>query len=281
MPTEHDLLAQIQRTPIIDNSLAIWSLGQMGLAIKGPDALIYIDPYLSNSLQEQFGDPSARAYPSPLLPHRLTGVNYFLISHEHPDHLDPATLRPAAKASPQAKFVACGWCLDILAGLEIPPEQIITPRALEPLTLPGTSLRLTTIPSAHYEKEYDEQKGYRWLGFLIEWNGVTFYHSGDTIIYPDYLETMRSLPTPDVAMLPINGRDWFRETEANIVGNLWPIEAARLARDLGWDVMIAGHNDLLPTNTIPMASIVEALTTVAPRQKFRILQPGELYYYVK
>ena len=49
MPPEHDLLAQMQRTPIIDNSLAIWGLGQMGVAIKGPEGLIYIDPYLSNS----------------------------------------------------------------------------------------------------------------------------------------------------------------------------------------------------------------------------------------
>jgi L-ascorbate metabolism protein UlaG (beta-lactamase superfamily) len=153
--------------------------------------------------------------------------------------------------------------------------------ALEPLTLPGTSLRLTTVPAAHYEKEYDAQKGYRWLGFLIEWNGVIFYHAGDTIIYSDYLETLGRLPTPDVAMLPVNGRDWFRETDKNITGNLWPNEAARLARDLGWDTMIAGHNDLYPNNTIPMASIVEALANLAPRQKFKILQPGELFYYIK
>lgn len=280
MTLENALLAQMQRTPIIDNSLAIWGLGQMGLAIKGPEALIYIDPYLSNSLQEQYGDHVARAYPPPLLPHRLTQVDYFLISHEHPDHLDPATVAPVAQASPQAKFIAPGWCLDILSGLNIPAERIIVPTALEPFTLPGTSLRLTAVPTAHYEIEYDEAKGHRWLGFLIQWNGVTFYHSGDMIIHPGYLDMMRGLPTPDVAILPINGRDWFRE-QANMLGNLWPAEAARLALDLGWDVLIAGHNDLLPINTIPMASIVEALTTIAPRQKFKLLQPGELYYYVK
>jgi L-ascorbate metabolism protein UlaG (beta-lactamase superfamily) len=215
------------------------------------------------------------------LPQQLTQVNYFLISHEHGDHLDSATVGPAAKASPQAQFIAPGWCVDILTGLDIPSERIMTLPALEPLTLPGTSLRLTTVPAAHYEKEYDEQRGYRWLGFLIEWNGVTFYHAGDTIIYPDYLETLRRLPPADVAMLPVNGRDWFRETDKNITGNLWPNEAARLARDLGWDTLIAGHNDLYPNNTIPMASIVEALTNLAPRQKFKILQPGELLYYVK
>jgi L-ascorbate metabolism protein UlaG (beta-lactamase superfamily) len=259
----------------------MWGLGQMGVAIKGPEGFITIDPCLSNSLEEQFGNYWARAFLPPLWPQQLTQLKYYLISHEHGDHLDSATVGPAAKASPQAKFIAPGWCVDILAGLDIPSERLITLPALEPLTLPGTSLRLTTVPAAHYEKEYDPQKGYRWLGFLIEWNGVTFYHAGDTIIYSDYLETLGRLPTPDIAMLPVNGRDWFRETDKNITGNLWPNEAARLARDLGWDTMIAGHNDLYPNNTIPMASIVEALANLAPRQKFKILQPGELFYYIK
>jgi L-ascorbate metabolism protein UlaG (beta-lactamase superfamily) len=123
--------------------------------------------------------------------------------------------------------------------------------------------------------------GYRWLGYLIEANGVVLYHAGDTIIYDDYIETLRRLPTPDIAMLPINGRDYYRETEGGAIGNLAPVEAARLASDLGWDTLIVGHNDLYPYNTIPYSSIVHALETVAPRQKYKVLQPGELLYYVK
>jgi L-ascorbate metabolism protein UlaG (beta-lactamase superfamily) len=92
---------------------------------------------------------------------------------------------------------------------------------------------------------------------------------------------LRTMPVADVAMLPVNGRDWYRETDVGAVGNLLPAEAARLTRDLGWDVLIPGHNDLYPNNTIPAGHIVEALAKVAPRQKFKILQPGELYYYIK
>jgi len=46
-------------------------------------------------------------------------------------------------------------------------------------------------------------------------------------------------------------------------------------------VLIPGHNDLYPNNTIPMGEITAALATIAPRQKYKFLQPGELYYYVK
>ncbi len=271
-------ITQMQAIPVIPNSLAIWGLGQMGVAIKGPDAMLYIDPCLSDVVRERSGEWWARAYDPPLRPKDITNADYYLISHEHADHFDPLTVGPAASASPQATFVSTGWCLDLFATLGIGLERVMTPNALEPVALPGTSITLTVVPSAHYEKEYDAQKGYRWIGFLMEWNGVTFYHAGDTIIYPGYIETLQRLPRPDVVMLPVNGRDTYRETEGDATGNLLPVEAARLAHDLGWDVLIPGHNDLYPNNTIPNEHIVQAL---APRQKAKFLQPGELYYYVK
>jgi len=281
MPTGKDLIALMERTPIIPNSLAIFGLGQMGVAIKGPEATIYIDPCLSDVLLEQLGDWWIRAYPPPVSPSDITNADYYLISHEHQDHLDPNTVGTVAKASPKAIFIAPKWCLDILNELDIANDRVMTPETFVTVLLMNTSLRLTPVPSAHYQKDFTDQKGYRWLGYIIEWNGVTFYHSGDTIIYSDYIETLKKLPKPDVAMVPVNGRDWFRESEANVIGNLLPYEAARLSKDLGWEVVIPGHNDLYPNNAIPMANIVEALTNVAPRQKYKILQPGELYYYVK
>lgn len=272
-------LEALQALDILPGSLAILGLGQMGLAVRGPDALIVIDPCLSDVVRENAGDWWTRAYPPPLLPAELTGVDYFFISHEHLDHLDPLTLGPAAQASPAARFVAPGWCRRLLNELDIGDERIIVPPASEPLQLGG--MRVSVVPGAHYEREYDETLGYRWLGYLIEWNGVTLYHAGDTVIHPGYVETLRSLPTPDVAMAPVNGRDWYRETEAEAVGNLLPAESARLARDLGWDTLIPGHNDLYPNNAIPQGEIIAALEAVNPRQKVKQLQPGELLYYVK
>lgn len=281
MPTGKDLITQMQNLTILPNSLAIWGLGQMGVAIKGPDAIIYLDACLSDVVREQFGEWWTRAYPPPLQPLEITNATYYLTSHEHLDHLDPLTTGPAAKASPNAKFVVTGWSREIMADLDIPDERLIVPPALEPITLPGTSIQLTAVPAAHYEKTHDPQKGYRWLGYIIEWNGVTFYHAGDTVIYPGYVETLQKLPSADVAMLPVNGRDWYREMDVGAIGNLMPAEAARLARDLGWDMLIIGHNDLYPNNAIPFGHHMDALAQIAPRQKVRILQPGELYYYVK
>ena len=49
MPEQRSLVEQIDNTPIIPNSLAVWGLGQMGLVVKGPDAVLVIDPYLSDT----------------------------------------------------------------------------------------------------------------------------------------------------------------------------------------------------------------------------------------
>lgn len=79
MSTGKDLIAFMKHTQIIPNSLALFGLGQMGVAIKGPDATIYIDPCLSDVLREQLGDWWIRAYQPPLLPEDITNANYCVV----------------------------------------------------------------------------------------------------------------------------------------------------------------------------------------------------------
>ena len=278
MPFHQELINQVNQITILSNSLAIWGLGQLGVILKGADTVVYIDPYLSDHIEEVAGEKGKRVFPTPLHPQEVTNATYYLITHEHIDHWDVKTAVPAAQASPQAQFITTGWCVEEMTQAGIAPDRILTPKALEPVQL--GDMRLTVIPAAHYEKEDDPQKGYRWLGFLLEWNGVTFYHSGDTIIHDGYVETLRSLPKIDVAMLPINGRDWYRDHN-DFLGNFHPAEAVQLAKELDWDVLIPGHNDLIAANSIPPQHLVEAIARYNPRQKFKYLQPGELYYYVK
>ena len=275
------MIEKMQNTKLIDNSLAIWGMGQMGVALTGSGATIYMDICLSDVVREQFGDWWTRAYDPPVLPEEVTNADFYFISHEHLDHLDPLTVAGVLKASPDVKFVTCGWCIDSLKELGVDEANIIVPAIMEKMTLPDTDIQVSTIPAAHYDKEYDDEKGYRYIGFIIEWNGVTFYHAGDTIIYDDYIENLKKLPTPDVALLPVNGRDYYREADVGAVGNLLPAEAVRLAHDLNWDVIIFGHNDMYANNAIPFAEHADAVERISPRQKYKILQPGELFYYVK
>ncbi|MCU0480651.1 MAG: MBL fold metallo-hydrolase [Anaerolineae bacterium] len=273
MPQNDALIYQIETTPILPNSLAIWGLGQMGFIIKGTDGIIYIDPCLSNTI-------SSRAFPAPIQPSAITHADYVLCSHEHIDHFDVHTLAPMLQASPQAKIVTTRWCIPLIEELHIPLEQVIFPNSLEPFTLPNTTCKVTSLPSAHYGLDYAPEKGYRWLGFLIEWNGITIYFAGDTILYDGLTNMLKGLPHANIAILPVNGRDYYREA-IGLAGNLHPREASQFARDMNWDLVLIGHNDMLPINTVPMGDIAQAFANDCPRQAYKLLQAGELLYYVR
>ncbi|HVU09959.1 MAG TPA: MBL fold metallo-hydrolase [Phototrophicaceae bacterium] len=273
------LIEQMNNLRVPPGCLALWGMGQMGIALKGDDnGLIYIDVCLSDAVAERVDrNFFARGFPPPVEPSEVTNAAYVLCSHEHLDHTDPVTLGPVAQASPQAKFVITAWSQEVLDEAKIDPSRRIVPPAEGSIQL--GKAKLTIVPSAHYELEHDE-RGYRWFGFLIEWNGVTFYHSGDTIVYPGYRDRLKALPRADIAMVAANGRDAHRD-EMQVTGNLLPSEAAWLAGDLGWDLLIPGHNDLYPANTIPAGALADEIRRLNPRQKHHALQPGELYLYVR
>lgn len=274
-----DLIAQMNDLRVPAGALAMWGLGQMGIALKAGDDVIYIDPYLTGPMKTptstEFG---VREFPPPVLPEEITNAAFVLCSHEHGDHTDAGTLGPIAVASPNAKFVITGWSHGILDKAGIDRMRRIVPAAMQPMQL--GDFKVTALPSAHYEVENDADKGHRWLGFLIEANGVAFYHSGDTMIYPGYIDMLKAQPKIDVGMLPVNGRDAYRDSY-HWTGNLQPMEAAWLAGQLGWDMLIAGHNDLFIWNTVGAGELADALRIRNPRQKMHTLQPGELYLYVK
>jgi L-ascorbate metabolism protein UlaG (beta-lactamase superfamily) len=87
----------------------------------------------------------------------------------------------------------------------------------------------------------------RYLGYVVEMAGVRVYHAGDCIPYAGQAERVRA-QKPHLALLPINGRDFFRETERNLVGNMDAREAARLAHDVGAQVLVPMHWELFAHN---------------------------------
>ncbi|MGQ9548689.1 MAG: MBL fold metallo-hydrolase [Roseiflexus sp.] len=267
------LIVQIDRLTVPQGQMALWSLGQAGFVLKGGNTIAYIDPYLSNSVEALGGPP--RRFPAPLDPALVAHAQVVLATHEHLDHTDAATLAPLMSASPSATLVASLQGRQIAREADIPDERIITPRLGERVELAG--LAFTATPAAHYQYEVDAHGYSRWMGFIIECNGVTVYHSGDTIIFPELLDALIGRVI-DVALLPINGRDFFREREG-IIGNLWPAEAVELAKAIDARVLIGFHNDLFAGNRVSPGMLFDELDRRAPFMRCHLLQPGELYVY--
>ncbi len=188
----------------------------------------------------------------PIEPSEATGVDAVACSHEHWDHFDAGTVAAVAAASPDAKVVVPRPIVDQVVALGIEPERVIGAQPAEPVTI-GPAV-IHPVPARHgidvtdaYDFGHDRSGGLcRYLGYVVELNGVRIYHAGDTITYPDMAHDLRELSI-ELALLPINGRDAFREG-ANVVGNMDAAEALTVAEAAGADVLVPMHYDMFDAN---------------------------------
>lgn len=268
------LKAQIESLSVPEGMLALWSLGQSGVVVKGGDAIVVIDPYLSDSVA-QSGGP-ARRFPPPIEPRMLAMIDIVFCTHEHIDHTDTATLEPLLRAAPEAPVVVSRQGAELLQSIPIEDRRVITPRVGETRT--HGALRWTAVPAAHETVAIDSQGYSRWMGFVIELNGVTLLHAGDTIPCDELHAALRGRRI-DIALLPINGRDYYRNQQ-DLLGNFLPREAVEFADRIGAEVLIPNHNDLFDANRLNPAQLWDELERRFPRMRCHMLQPGELYLYV-
>jgi L-ascorbate metabolism protein UlaG (beta-lactamase superfamily) len=96
------------------------------------------------------------------------------------------------------------------------------------------------------------------------------FHAGDTIWWPGLEDELREL-APDVAILPINGRDAMREAQG-LWGNLGAREAAALAAAAGVPVAIPCHFDGVEGNLGDPDAFVAALPDGV---RAHVLHPGD------
>ncbi|CAM4424460.1 MBL fold metallo-hydrolase [Paenibacillus macerans] len=268
------LINEVIRTEVPYGTLALWFLGQESVIIKGDGITLYVDPYVSGDLDS--GD-WRRTFPAPIEPGDILGADLCLITHEHDDHMDGGTLPYFHRQNPAAPIVAPACCKPALQEMGIAAPQIWEADDRRQLEL-FSKLRLTVIPAAHEQLERDEEGKPRYVGYVIELNGVTLYHAGDTLVYPELIERLRAV-RPDVALLPINGRDYFRG-QRGIVGNMNYREAAELAAAIDADTVIPLHYDLFAVNAEKPGHFVDDLYERFPEQKCHVMARGERFVYV-
>ncbi|WP_282936249.1 MBL fold metallo-hydrolase [Paenibacillus sp. RC67] len=274
------LMEEIQRTRPSSGCAAVWFFGQESVAIKGKATVIHVDPFYSDYLEQING--IKRTYPTLVKPEHITTLDFCLITHEHEDHLDPWTLKVIAEQCPETRFMAPFSCRAMLeANCGIASERIIDALTGEWIELEGREgekIRIKPIPAAHETLETTgTERAHRYVGYLLELNGVKVYHAGDTVIYPGLMENLAQ-EAIDLGMLPINGRDYFR-TSGGIVGNMNYREAAELAKAVHMDMVIPLHYDMFAGNSEKPGNFVQTLYERYPEQKCHVMARGERFIY--
>ncbi|SEA03941.1 L-ascorbate metabolism protein UlaG, beta-lactamase superfamily [Lachnospiraceae bacterium NK3A20] len=264
------LLSQMRETKLPDHMLAIWYLGQAGIAVKAGDLLFGIDLYLR--------DTDRRLLPQPFTPESAGEIfDYVLCTHDHEDHLDAVTVEGMARSSNRAKFIVPAPHVHVLRELGISSERILPAHAWHPLEAGG--IKLLPTPAAHEEFEFDENGDYTCLGFILDFPAGRLYHAGDTIEWESMVEDLKP-QNIDIMCLPINGSDWKRKHQ-NIIGNLNSREAADIADDCGADLVIPLHFDMFEGNGENPAHFADYMFRDHKGHRFHIFAPGERYLYMK
>jgi L-ascorbate metabolism protein UlaG (beta-lactamase superfamily) len=219
--------------------------GQAGFRLAAGHSRVLIDPFLTDRHDRHYRPPAAAS--------DFADVTLVLCTHEHPDHLDLPFLREFCAVNPGARIVVPLPVVEIAAGGGIDRARLAA--AVPGETLHDRDVTVHPLPALHgiggdEPAAYEFSHGggpVRFLGYVLQIGGIRFYHSGDCLLYPELPGTLSAL-APDVLMLPVNGRDFIRESRG-VVGNMNETEAAWLCAQVGPSFAIPMHYDAIRGNT--------------------------------
>jgi len=227
--------------------LGLTWLGQAGFLIEANETRFVIDLFLT---------PIKGRIPSPFGVEKLGHIDWAFVTHEHSDHWDGPALAKLRDLCPEIGLVVPESMVGIVQDAGFLSDRIVG--AVPDLSFQLKDITVTPIRSAHAVHVVD---GYgfgkasgQFLGYCLTIADVVIYHSGDTVCYPGMIDRLKREHV-QVALLPINGRDFFRE-QADIVGNLTELEAVEVAGQIGATTFIPMHYDAMPRNSGDVGIVV-------------------------
>jgi N-acyl-phosphatidylethanolamine-hydrolysing phospholipase D len=243
------------------------------LSIGG--VLVLTDPQLSERASPVSWVGPRRHVPAPVTVKALPHIDAVVVSHNHYDHMDRATVLElnAQAGGPPQFFVPLG----IKAWMEEQGvSRVIELDWWEHAELQGLSFHL--VPAQHFSARtpFDTNRTL-WGGWIVDHPSFRFYLAGDTGYGPLFKEIGRRFAPIDLAALPIGAYEprWFMSPV-----HVDPEEAVRIHLDVGARRSVGMHwgtfqltDEALDEPPRTLATALAALQ-VAP-EHFYVLGFGE------
>jgi len=221
------------------DSCAITWLGHATFLIQIGGINILTDPI--------FGDVSRffrRMLPCGIAPKQLPSIDVVLISHNHLDHMDKASLHIVRERNPDVSvFVPHGdgaW----FSGRGFSTVSEHTWWQDQKITgLDGKELLFHFVPAAHWSQRgiLDKNRSL-WGGWVISWQGRTIYFAGDTAYGHHFASIAKEFPSIDIALMPIGPIEPEKMRKTHIS----PEEAIEAFRELNARHFISMHWGTFP-----------------------------------
>jgi L-ascorbate metabolism protein UlaG (beta-lactamase superfamily) len=226
---------QPQRPPALDDAVAMVTyIGHSTFLIQTAAGNVLTDPIYSDRAGPLNLVGPRRVRPPAVRFDDLPPIALVLVSHNHYDHLDSATLaRIARRFDPLVLTPSGNGSLLRRAGLGRVEE-------LDWWQSSHTApFHVTVTPAQHFSARtpFDRNRAL-WGGFVFEAGPARLYFAGDTGYGPMFRDIGRRLGPIDVALLPIGAYEprWFMG-----VVHMNPAEAVQAHLDLGARQSVAMH----------------------------------------
>lgn len=257
-------------------AVALTWIGHATFLIQSSAGNWLTDPFFSERAGPSADLGPKRAVPAALAPEDLPPLAGVLLSHDHYDHLDRASLRAIAARAPAGAatplYTPLGYA-PFSAGLALHELDWWDTAAAGN----GVSVQLT--PARHWCRRTIGGTNLRlWGGILLRLPGKTIYFAGDTALEKDLSrEIARRCGPIDLALLPIGAYEprWFMSD-----AHMNPSEAVITHQLLGAKQSIAMHWGTIQLTDeaydAPPRALAEARAAAGlPASAFRALSIGE------
>jgi L-ascorbate metabolism protein UlaG (beta-lactamase superfamily) len=195
-------------------SLRVTFIHHSTLLIQLDGLNLLTDPIFSERASPVSWAGPRRARPAGLRFEDLPPIDALLISHDHYDHLDLATLRRLREAGCSRVVTGLGNGrllkregvasrvdeLDWWQGVELTPAK------------GGPPVRVTAVPAQHFSgRGLDDRNETLWVGFVLEGAAGRLLFAGDTGYGPHFRQIRERFGPLEMAALPIGAYrpEWF------------------------------------------------------------------------
>lgn len=244
-------------------------LGHASVLLQSPETAVLIDPVFSERVSPaSFAGPK-REVALPARPEALPAVATVLVTHDHYDHLDVASVRRLHRRD-RPLFVCplgvAAWLRRVLG----PGVRTAELDWWDAVDLPG-GVRATATPTKHFSgRGATNRDGTLWCGYHLTFSGsgsgagpTVVYNVGDTAAAPVFAEVRDRLPAADLAIVPI-GAYLPRFLMARV--HVDPAGALDLFETVGARAMLATHWGTFDLADEPLDEPPRAVTAEAERR---------------